>query len=75
MDNVPTTGPMNYGPTRDDCLKELSAACGYLRNILTDLSTGTKKATTIATCEGGLKRFEAFLDRADPATRKEQEKP
>lgn len=44
--------------TTSDALK----ACeGYLLNAKIDLETGTKKATTIATLEGGLRRVRAAL--------------
>jgi hypothetical protein len=41
--------------------RELSAACGYMRNAKIDLETGATKATAIRTIEGGLRRAEAAL--------------
>lgn len=42
-------------------VSELRAACGYMRNAAIDLETGAPKRTALATINGGLKRFEAFL--------------
>jgi hypothetical protein len=40
----------------------LKAAEGHLLNAKIDLETGTKKATTIATIEGGLRRIRTALE-------------
>lgn len=47
-----------------DLLAALKAACGYFRNVLIDLDTGTPKATTRQTVDGGLKMIEAALAKA-----------
>ena len=48
-----------------DMLAEMKAAAGYLRNAAIDLKTGATKATAIRTIEGGLKRLEAAIARAE----------
>jgi uncharacterized protein YhaN len=40
---------------------EISAAIGYMLNAMIDLQTGTKKATTIGTLEGGINRMRTAL--------------
>lgn len=49
----------------DDLVAELSAAIGYMRNAKIDLETGATKATAIRTIEGGIKRAEAALAKAE----------
>ena len=39
----------------------ISAAQGYMINAVIDMQTGTKKMTTIATLEGGIKRTREAL--------------
>jgi hypothetical protein len=46
---------------RDAALKALKAAKGYMLNAKIDLETGTKKATTLTTLEGGLRMVEAAI--------------
>lgn len=41
--------------------KELQAALGHMLNAVIDLETGTKKATTLATLNGGVRRLQALL--------------
>ncbi len=46
-------------------IAELSAAVGYMRNAKIDLETGATKATAIRTIEGGIKRAEEALAKAE----------
>lgn len=50
-----------------DMLAEMKAAAGYLRNARIDLETGATKATAIRTIEGGLRRLEAAISKAEAA--------
>lgn len=47
-----------------ELLVELDAALGYMLNAAIDLETGTKKATTLATLNGGIKRLRAAIAKA-----------
>jgi hypothetical protein len=49
----------------DIMLAEMKAAAGYLRNARIDLETGATKATAIRTIEGGLRRLEAAISKAE----------
>lgn len=46
-------------------LEALKAAKGYMLNAKIDLQTGTKKETTLATIEGGIKNLEAAIALAE----------
>jgi hypothetical protein len=48
-----------------DMLAEMKAAAGYLRNAQIDLETGATKVTAIRTIQGGLKRLEAAIAKAE----------
>ncbi|WP_155936682.1 hypothetical protein ACSGFO_18455 [Mesorhizobium sp. WSM4083] len=48
-----------------DMLAEMKSAAGYLRNAQIDLSIGATKATAIRTIEGGLRRLEAAISKAE----------
>lgn len=51
--------------TRDELIRELSAALGYLINARIDLESGCPKATAIRTLTGGIDRFRAVLDQVE----------
>lgn len=60
--------PLYAAPVELDGLKKeleglLNAAKGYMLNAKIDLETGTKKATTICTLDGGLKMIDAALSK------------
>ncbi len=49
----------------DELIAALKASGGYLMNAAIDLETGTKKQTTLATLNGGLKLVRAAIEKAE----------